>query len=266
MLKAMFQNSNRLKYSAKFLSYFVDLSYEEILNSIHLSKNELDKNKENDKGLRCDYVGVIDDTSLNIEVNNNSSIKTLERNMEYAHRLYSRKVKRKGEYKYQQVIQFNLNNFSFIGNDNIVETYYSCNEEGLRLDNKIIFIQIYVPNLVKKCYTKGVNELQEMERFILTLVEKNVEYCKQVGKGINIMEEYVDEAEEVSYDIDIGESYSLEWALKDEGKKEGIKEGIKEGSYNKSIEIAKSMLEEKIDINTVSKCTKLSIEEIKKLK
>ena len=80
------------------------------------------------------------------------------------------------------------------------------------------------------------------------------------------MEEYVDEAEEVSYDKDIGESYSLEWALKDEGKKEGIKEGIKEGSYNKSIEIAKSMLEEKIDINTVSKCTKLSIEEIKKLK
>ena len=262
MLKAMFQNSNRLKYSAKFLSYFIDLSYEEILNSIHLSKNELDKNKENDKGLRCDYVGVIDDTSLNIEVNNNSSIKTLERNMEYAHRLYSRKVKRKGEYRYQQVIQFNLNNFSFIGNDNIVETYYSCNEEGLRLDNKIIFIQIYVPNLVKKCYTKGINELKEMERFILTLVEKNVEYCKQVGKGINIMEEYEDEAEEVSYDEDIGESYSLEWALKDEGKKEGIKEG----SYNKSIEIAKSMLEEKIDINTVSKCTKLSIEEIKKLK
>ena len=39
MLKAMFQNSNRLKYSAKFLSYFIDLSYEEILNSIHLSKN-----------------------------------------------------------------------------------------------------------------------------------------------------------------------------------------------------------------------------------
>lgn len=266
MLKAMFQNSNRLKYSAKFLSYFIDLSYEEILNSIHLSKNELDKNKENDKGLRCDYVGVIDDTSLNIEVNNNSSVKTLERNMEYAHRLYSRKVKRKGEYRYQQVIQFNLNNFSFIGNDNIVEIYYSCNEEGLRLDNKIIFIQIYVPNLVKKCYTKGVNELQEMERFILTLVEKNVEYCKQVGKGINIMEEYVDEAEEVSYDEDIGESYSLEWALKDEGKKEGIKEGIKEGSYNKSIEIAKSMLEEKIDINIVSKCTKLSIEELKNLK
>ena len=75
MLKAMFQNENRIKYSAKFLSYFIDVEYEDILNNICLAKNELDKNNENDKGERCDYVALLSDTSLNIEVNNNSSLK-----------------------------------------------------------------------------------------------------------------------------------------------------------------------------------------------
>ena len=50
------------------------------------------------------------------------------------------------------------------------------------------------------------------------------------------MEEYVDEAEEVSYDEDIGESYSLEWALKDEGKKEGILEGKIKGKLEGKLE------------------------------
>ena len=89
MLTAMFQNENRLKYSAKFLSYFIDLDYEVILKNIYLAKNELDKEKESSKGQRCDYVAVIDNTSLNIEVNNNSSLRVLERNIEiYVKRKY----------------------------------------------------------------------------------------------------------------------------------------------------------------------------------
>ena len=124
MLKAMFQNENRIKYSAKFLSYFIDVEYEDILNNICLAKNELDKNNESDKGERCDYVALLSDTSLNIEVNNNSSLEVLERNMEYAHRLYSKKIRRGEEnYQYTQVIQFNLNNFAFKGNDKIVDIY-----------------------------------------------------------------------------------------------------------------------------------------------
>ena len=39
MFSAMFQNENRIKYSAKFLSYFVDVSYEDLLKNIKLSKN-----------------------------------------------------------------------------------------------------------------------------------------------------------------------------------------------------------------------------------
>ena len=282
MLKAMFQNENRIKYSAKFLSYFIDVEYEDILNNICLAKNELDKNNENDKGERCDYVALLSDTSLNIEVNNNSSLEVLERNMEYAHRLYSKKIRRGEEnYQYTQVIQFNLNNFAFKGNDKIVDIYTVTNDDNIGLSNKLIFVQIYVPNLRKKWYTKGMKSLSEEEKYILALVEMDLDKLNDLG-GENIMDEYVKEAEEVSFEGGVGEAYDKEWALRDQGyrdglsqgkaegfsqgKAEGKAEGISEGKNERNIEIAKNMLNEGIDINIIIKCTGLTNEDINALK
>ena len=282
MLKAMFQNENRIKYSAKFLSYFIDVEYEDILNNICLAKNELDKNNENDKGERCDYVALLSDTSLNIEVNNNSSLEVLERNMEYAHRLYSKKIRRGEEnYQYTQVIQFNLNNFAFKGNDKIVDIYTVTNDDNIGLSNKLIFVQIYVPNLRKKWYTKGMKSLSEEEKYILALVEMDLDKLNDLG-GENIMDEYVKEAEEVSFEGGVGEAYDKEWALRDqgyrdglsqgkaegreEGKAEGKAEGISEGKNERNIEIAKNMLKDNIPVESISKYISLSIDEIKNLK
>ena len=282
MLKAMFQNENRIKYSAKFLSYFIDVEYEDILNNICLAKNELDKNNENDKGERCDYVALLSDTSLNIEVNNNSSLEVLERNMEYAHRLYSKKIRRGEEnYQYTQVIQFNLNNFAFKGNDKIVDIYTVTNDDNIGLSNKLIFVQIYVPNLRKKWYTKGMKSLSEEEKYILALVEMDLDKLNDLG-GENIMDEYVKEAEEVSFEGGVGEAYDKEWALRDQGYRDGLSqgkaegfsqgkvegkaEGISEGKNERNIEIAKNMLNEGIDINIIIKCTGLTNEDISALK
>ena len=282
MLKAMFQNENRIKYSAKFLSYFIDVEYEDILNNICLAKNELDKNNENDKGERCDYVALLSDTSLNIEVNNNSSLEVLERNMEYAHRLYSKKIRRGEEnYQYTQVIQFNLNNFAFKGNDKIVDIYTVTNDDNIGLSNKLIFVQIYVPNLRKKWYTKGMKSLSEEEKYILALVEMDLDKLNDLG-GENIMDEYVKEAEEVSFEGGVGEAYDKEWALRDQGYRDGLSqgkaegfsqgkvegkaEGISEGKNERNIEIARNMLKDNISVESISKYTDLSINEINSLK
>ena len=274
MLKAMFQNENRIKYSAKFLSYFIDVEYEDILNNICLAKNELDKNNENDKGERCDYVALLSDTSLNIEVNNNSSLEVLERNMEYAHRLYSKKIKRGEEnYQYTQVIQFNLNNFAFKGNDKIVDIYTVTNGDNIGLSNKLIFVQIYVQNLRKKWYTKGMKSLSEEEKYILALVEMDLDKLNDLG-GENIMDEYVKEAEEVSFEGGVGEAYDKEWALRDQGyrdglsqgKAEGKAEGFSQGKIENKKEIAKNMLSKAMEVELISEITGLSIEEIKNLK
>ena len=214
---------------------------------------------------KCDYVAVIDNTSLNIEVNNNSSLRVLERNIEYAYRLYSKKIKRgEREYDYTQVIQFNLNNFSFKGNDKIIDIYGVKNDSDLTLSNKIIFVQIYVPNLRKKWYNEGIENLNEAEKYILALVEMDIEKLKSLG-GEELMEEYVKEAEEVSFEGGVGESYDKEWALKDQAYRDGKDEGREEGSTTKAIEIARNLLKNKVDISIIAQSTGLSIDEIKSL-
>lgn len=67
------------------------------------------------------------------------------------------------------------------------------------------------------------------------------------------MKEYIEEAEEVSYDEKVGESYDKEWALKDEGRRESREQ------------IAISMIKRNMDITIISEITGLSIEEINKL-
>ena len=254
MLKAMFQNENRIKYSAKFLSYFIDVDYEVILNNIKLGKNELDKEKEYDRALRCDYIAHLDDTILNIEVNNNSSLEVLERNMKYAHRLFSKKIKTEdNNYKYSQVIQINLNNFSFTSNNKIIDIYTESNEDNLVLSDKLVFIQIYVPNLRKKWYNEGEESLSEREKYILALVDMDLDKLKGLGDE-KVMNEYLKEAEAVSFEDGFGEAYDKEWALKDEGKRE------------EKIEIAKNMLNDNVDINLIKKYTNLTEEEITALK
>lgn len=151
MFMTMFQNEARLVYSALFFSYFLEgVTFDEILKNLALVKNELDKTVENKKGLRSDYVGLINGVKLNLEINNNSSLKMMERNIEYAFRLYASKVNRNTDYKYTQVIQINLNNFSFKGNDKVIDVYTLRNEDGISLTNKITIVQIYIPNLRKK--------------------------------------------------------------------------------------------------------------------
>ena len=269
MMKTMFQNENRLKYSAKLLSYYLDVSFEELLANIHLSKNTLNKEKNNEKDRRSDYVASINGSTINIEVNNNNSVEILERNMEYAHRLYSQKVKRKDDDSYTQVVQLNINNFSFIGNDKIVDIYYLQNNDQLKLSDKLIFIQIYIPNLIRKWYTKSIQELEESERYLLALVLPNVEDSLKMVEGEPIMKEYVEEAVEASEDDELLESYDKEWAMKDLGKREGLElgrsEGIELGRTSATNKIAKAMIKEKIPMETIMNVTNLSKEEIENL-
>ena len=153
------------------------------------------------------------------------------------------------------------------------------------LSNKLIFVQIYVPNLRKKWYTKGIKSLSEEEKYILALVEMDLDKLNDLG-GENIMDEYVKEAEEVSFEGGVGEAYDKEWALRDQGyrdglsqgkaegkaegfsqgKAEGNAEGRTEGKSERNIEIARNMLSKAMEVELISEITGLSIEEINSLK
>ena len=282
MFKTMFQTKGREKYPSKFISYYTDYSFENLKNNLIFDKNELDKEFVNKKSLRCDYVSSIDRIKLNIEINNNSSLEIMERNMEYAFRLYSSNTLKGSNYDYTKVIQFNINNFSFKKNDKIVDIFTISNDEGIKLTDKIVFIQIYVPNLRKKWYTVGIENLSEDEKFLLTLVETNTESLLKFGKDNDIMEEYINDALKVSKSEQLLEAYDKEWALKDEGKREGFHEGFEDGFQDgfqdgfaeglvkgvqeKQMEFICNMLTKGMGLSLISEITGLEEQEIINIK
>lgn len=271
MFKAMFFNEKRLKYSAKLFSYLLDVDYDILIKNMRLSKNELDKDREINRELRCDFVAEIDNTYLNLEMNNNASEDTMRRNRDYTFKLYSSSdILNNKRYNYKQVISINLNNFKFEGLD---ESFYieTIGNKYYRATNDIIIFQIFIPNIINKCYNK--EKLDNLESFIMALIEKDVDIAKKYALGDEIVKDYIKEATTTSFDNRFGESYDHEYADReqsyndgyDAGIEKGIEEGMETGSRKSKIEIAKSLLKNNIDINIIIDSTGITKEELNKL-
>lgn len=266
MFHTMFQRVDCIKYPCKLLSYIVDLSYEELLNSLTFSKTETGTESAKDYEYRNDLVVDIDGTKVIVEMNNNSSEKMRERNVSYMMRI---REDRKEKYAYEQIILINLNNYRYKGDYETRRDYAFLDNEGNVYTRNLIIVDIYLPNIVKKCYTSGKEALTEMERFLLIGVTQDIRSALEyVGDDI-VMKEFVEENNTRSYDNDLREAYNKEEALKEQyyadGQKEGLEQGIEQGEKNEKLKIARKMLEEKIEIPVISKITSLTIEEISNL-
>ncbi len=65
MFKTMFCNTKRKVYVAYFLSFLIDMPYEQILSKMEFFKGEFDIEKVADKNCRGDLVIKIDNTLMN---------------------------------------------------------------------------------------------------------------------------------------------------------------------------------------------------------
>lgn len=274
MFKAMLFNHNRIKYSCKLLSYYLNISYETLLKTLKLGKNELDKKQSDEKAERSDYVAYIGDICINIEVNFNDSLEAIKRNQEYRNRLYSKEVKVGSEYQYTKVFQININNFAFAGKEKSKYLYFFRDEEGDIENDSIIVMHIFVPNIYKKWYNNGTETLTEDEKFLLAMVEPDIKKAKELGKEHKIMEEYIEESIIAGEEESLGEAYDKEWAYRDQGYRDGFEEGREEGReegqaagfragiQQKQNEIVKKLLKKGIDIETIKEVTGLSEQEV----
>ena len=157
--------------------------------------------------------------------------------------------------------------------------------------HKIFFVKnlnlnyIYLPNIRKKLYNK--DNLSDLEKFILVMCEQDINLSKDLGKGNEIMEDFVDDAVYASndevldiYDAEVIKQMEMQDMKRqglsegydagrndgyDAGIEQGIEQGIETGERNKQLEIAKNMLNKNIDIETIISCTGLTKEEINNL-
>lgn len=118
-------------------------------------------------------------------------------------------------------------------------------------------------NLVK-IIDKVVKEedLNKMQRII------NLILRRKLGNEVtdNLLSKINNKKKGVDYMLAVLERIEREdRQIRENCRMEGIKEGISKGISKAKLEIAKEMLKEKIDINKICKCTKLSKDEIEKI-
>lgn len=64
------------------------------------------------------------------------------------------------------VLQINFNNFAYKKSKNIVDIFYLKNLDGIALSKKIV-VNLVLSNVLKKCYTLGIESLTELEKFFI---------------------------------------------------------------------------------------------------
>ena len=170
-------------------------------------------------------------------------------------------------------VNFDLYSEKFMGG--IVNIYTSRNN----LNNNIlpempVVVHIGLDKVYDNPYNENISNWNK--RFMKILTSRSIKYTEELAgkykdlkEVTRLMREYSEDTSNLIYydkeamDESIRKT-DLKFA-KEEGFDDGYDNGVIDGIHVNSMEIAKEMLNNKIDINTIIKCTKLSKEEILKL-
>lgn len=142
-------------------------------------------------------------------------------------------------------------------------------------DDRIIKVELNLEFVNKKYYNK--ENLNRFEKALLVLLIEDEKKLRDLVKGDSTLENvgndiinysrakaivtaYENEMIEETYKNNKAREEGLE-----QGIEQGLEQGIEQGMEQAKIEIAKSMLEKKMDINTISEITGLQIEKITEL-
>lgn len=267
MFHTMFNNESRKKYICFFLSNILNISYRKIYDKIIFANVTLDKIGYYESKKIVDLLVKIDDEYINVEMNSYYSKNRIYRNFHYLTKIFSKDMRIGSKYKYNKVIQININNYNM---EDKKEEYMMRTKKGKELMKEFEIINISLPKIRKKMYNK--EKLSKLEKFLLIANEKDEELCKFLAGDEKIMNEYLEESKKVSKEENLLNEYTKEQEdemiynldMKDtyeEGKEKGISQGISQGK----LETAKLMKQNNVDINIILRCTGLSKSQIMNL-
>ena len=209
-----------------------------------------------------------------LEMNSSFYIGQHEKGLSYLCALFSNVIKSGSDYK--NVDEVILINFTYGLPDYYPEkaVYVLTDKEtGLEYSTKFKIIEFNGSKILRAWYNNGNSKYLHVAMLAL-----NKEELEQLGtNGDKIMKEFLESVKEINNDSDFIEFMSKEEDEektrntyfangKDEGRVEGRAEGKEIGDKNARLETAKKMLKDKLPIDTITKYTNLSKEEIKKLK
>lgn len=239
------------------------------IKGIKLIPNELNEENLLVRRKTLDALIETDIGKIGIEVNSNNRPYVHLRNMAYICDLYASYTLSGEKYTDKvDIIQINLSYELGINHKKLSIYKIMDDEENLYVNNFKIY-EINMDYYLKLWYDKNEKEIKENEYLVMLGLDK--EELEAFSKKIKNekVEKYMSEIKKLNGKTVFKRFISYEQDkefIKNSELSEAKDEGIKEGSYDKQIEIAKNLLNENMDIKTISKVTGLSIENINKLK
>ena len=269
VFKSVFTNQENLL--AKMISDITGIDYELLKDNIILETNELPISKNNEKAKRCDFIiRMKNNNIINLELNRQSYTGLVVKNLAYLFQLFSTSFKRGEEYDENLVVmQINLNCFKTPNFEKIKalsKYYFQDNITNEIYTENIIIYELNVVKCHEIYYNEDVLEIPNYLKWGTLIYCNNPEDIPNITKGIMTKEErdlIMDKLNNLTReDLFMSESDAIKWyeweqnTIRSDCRKEGIEEN--------KIETIKAMLENKIDLDLISKVTGKSIEEIKK--
>ena len=224
-----------------------------------------------------DVVVTIDNKYINVEMSNDKSKNKRKNEItshKYASSMYVKGSNYNESYIFYQIAIENYNIFK--NSDLITEVGLTDLKNGEIETDEFRKFHVNLKNIPNKCY----NELSERERYFKLFLIDDIGELDKISMGDDIMKKVVETVKSLSSDpIFMSElekqqldEYCSAMAIVDarkegrqEGRQEGKQEGKVEGKREEKIEIARNMLSKDLDIQFISECTGLSIDDLKNL-
>ena len=234
---------------------------------------QLDCNPILEKNLLDDKVGILDikakidnTTNVDIEMQVTDHKNIEKRILFYLSKMYTKTIKKSQDYNsLEKCIAILISNYNIDIIKNIPKyiTKWSIREEEYQKIVLTDVMEIYIIELNKfKDYKEksNHNSLNSWIEFIESPEVVDMSN-KEIQKAKKVLEE-ISQDEHEQYLAELREKYIMDQkAIEDAGYDKGLKAGINQ----EKIQIAKKMLSKKIDLNTISELTGLSIQELKNL-
>lgn len=233
---------------------------------IEFLRNELPVNTTLEKSKTVDVLVKVDDEYIHIELNTNYNNYLHVRNYIYFSSIYSKKVKRGEEYDFKTKfihIDFTYGMSLF---ENECTKYYIQSETGNKYLNNIEIIEYNMDKIMNYWYNQDEEKIIECKHLImLDLKTKDLE---SLSKGDDFVKTFNEKITELNEQETFQSAMTYEEDQKlilNTEKHISFNEGVEQGSREKQLEIAKSMFNEKLPVETILKCTNLTIEELNSL-
>ena len=265
LFKEIFGRQTNKKYLADFLESLFEYERGSLQGKLKSGLEvSLEKQEYLAKGGRCDLIAIFDSTVVNVEMYRAFSSESLEKSSFYVMTITASRILRGMEHTPdKRIVQFNI-----VEQDN-----YGIEEEHEKINNTEVFY-ILIDKRLNSLYDKD----NLLNKYLKIFIAESYQEREEIAKGDEILMEFVKSVREYCNGKQFKKYFSHEYwnrrIYKHEGRQEGLEEGkklgINEGKalgiQKRNIEIAKSMLKDGVNINTIQKYTSLSIEEISKLK